>query len=105
MHPLLSIESTRSMLVLGNEAIARGALEHDFMVVVLDNGATGMTGRQPHPGVDLSHLNRSGGRTRQHPGGPHIRRSGGRGWHHAADVGIPRHGPARWCGGIHGPAR
>lgn len=27
MHPLLSNESTRSMLLLGNEAIARGALE------------------------------------------------------------------------------
>jgi len=30
---------------------------HDFMVVVLDNGTTGMTGHQPHPGVDLSHMN------------------------------------------------
>jgi indolepyruvate ferredoxin oxidoreductase, alpha subunit len=30
---------------------------HDFMVVVLDNGTTGMTGHQPHPGVDLRHLN------------------------------------------------
>ncbi len=30
---------------------------HDFMVVVLDNGTTGMTGHQPHPGVDLTHLN------------------------------------------------
>jgi indolepyruvate ferredoxin oxidoreductase, alpha subunit len=30
---------------------------HDFMVVVLDNGTTGMTGHQPHPGVDVSHLN------------------------------------------------
>ncbi len=30
---------------------------HDFTVVVLDNGTTGMTGHQPHPGVDLSHLN------------------------------------------------
>jgi indolepyruvate ferredoxin oxidoreductase, alpha subunit len=29
---------------------------HDFMVVVLDNGTTGMTGHQPHPGVNLSHL-------------------------------------------------
>ncbi|MEE4135449.1 MAG: indolepyruvate ferredoxin oxidoreductase subunit alpha [Desulforhopalus sp.] len=29
---------------------------HDFLVVVLDNGTTGMTGHQPHPGVDLSHL-------------------------------------------------
>jgi indolepyruvate ferredoxin oxidoreductase alpha subunit len=30
---------------------------HDFMVVVLDNGTTGMTGHQPHPGVDVAHLN------------------------------------------------
>ncbi len=30
---------------------------HDFLVVVLDNGTTGMTGHQPHPGVDLSHMN------------------------------------------------
>ncbi|MCJ8502636.1 indolepyruvate ferredoxin oxidoreductase subunit alpha [Desulfatitalea alkaliphila] len=30
---------------------------HDFMVVILDNGTTGMTGHQPHPGVDLRHLN------------------------------------------------
>ena len=30
---------------------------HDFLVVVLDNGTTGMTGHQPHPGVDLAHLN------------------------------------------------
>jgi indolepyruvate ferredoxin oxidoreductase alpha subunit len=30
---------------------------HDFTVVVLDNGTTGMTGHQPHLGVDLSHLN------------------------------------------------
>lgn len=30
---------------------------HDFTLVVLDNGTTGMTGHQPHPGVDLSPLN------------------------------------------------
>lgn len=30
---------------------------HDFTLVVLDNGTTAMTGHQPHPGVDLSHLN------------------------------------------------
>jgi indolepyruvate ferredoxin oxidoreductase, alpha subunit len=30
--------------------------KHDFLLVVLDNGTTGMTGHQPHPGVDLSHL-------------------------------------------------
>ncbi|WP_045212693.1 indolepyruvate ferredoxin oxidoreductase subunit alpha [Desulfonatronovibrio magnus] len=29
---------------------------HDFMLVVLDNGTTGMTGHQPHPGVDLTHM-------------------------------------------------
>ena len=29
---------------------------HDFMLVILDNGTTGMTGHQPHPGVDLTHL-------------------------------------------------
>lgn len=29
---------------------------HNFMLVVLDNGTTGMTGHQPHPGVDVSHL-------------------------------------------------
>jgi indolepyruvate ferredoxin oxidoreductase alpha subunit len=29
---------------------------HDFLLVILDNGTTGMTGHQPHPGVDLSHL-------------------------------------------------
>ncbi|MCK7470708.1 MAG: thiamine pyrophosphate-dependent enzyme [Desulfomicrobium escambiense] len=30
---------------------------HDFTLVILDNGTTAMTGHQPHPGVDLSHLN------------------------------------------------
>lgn len=30
---------------------------HDFTLVVLDNGTTAMTGHQPHPGVDLCHLN------------------------------------------------
>jgi len=29
--------------------------KHDFLLVVLDNGTTGMTGHQPHPGVDLAH--------------------------------------------------
>ena len=29
---------------------------HDFLLVILDNGTTGMTGHQPHPGVDVSHL-------------------------------------------------
>jgi indolepyruvate ferredoxin oxidoreductase, alpha subunit len=32
---------------------------HNFILVILDNGTTGMTGHQPHPGVDLSHLNLS----------------------------------------------
>ncbi|MDO9109445.1 MAG: thiamine pyrophosphate-dependent enzyme, partial [Desulfatirhabdiaceae bacterium] len=31
--------------------------KHDFTLVVLDNGTTGMTGHQPHPGVYLGHLN------------------------------------------------
>jgi len=30
---------------------------HDFTLVVLDNSTTAMTGHQPHPGVDLDHLN------------------------------------------------
>lgn len=30
--------------------------KHNFTLVVLDNGTTGMTGHQPHPGVDISHL-------------------------------------------------
>ena len=29
---------------------------HDFLLVILDNGTTGMTGHQPHPGVDVAHL-------------------------------------------------
>ncbi|MFW6297925.1 MAG: indolepyruvate ferredoxin oxidoreductase subunit alpha [Desulfosalsimonas sp.] len=32
---------------------------HNFMLVVLDNGTTGMTGHQPHPGVDMSHMHLS----------------------------------------------
>ena len=28
--------------------------EHDFTLVILDNGTTAMTGQQPHPGVELS---------------------------------------------------
>ena len=27
---------------------------HDFTLVILDNGTTAMTGQQPHPGVDMS---------------------------------------------------
>jgi indolepyruvate ferredoxin oxidoreductase, alpha subunit len=30
---------------------------HDFTLVILDNGTTAMTGHQPHPGVNLNHLN------------------------------------------------
>lgn len=30
---------------------------HNFTLVVLDNGTTGMTGHQPNPGVDVTHLN------------------------------------------------
>jgi TPP-dependent indolepyruvate ferredoxin oxidoreductase alpha subunit len=27
--------------------------KHDFLLVILDNGTTAMTGSQPHPGVSL----------------------------------------------------
>jgi indolepyruvate ferredoxin oxidoreductase alpha subunit len=33
---------------------------HDFTLVILDNGTTAMTGQQPHPGVDMKQLNLSG---------------------------------------------
>lgn len=33
---------------------------HNFTLVILDNGTTAMTGHQPHPGVDMSLLNLSG---------------------------------------------
>jgi indolepyruvate ferredoxin oxidoreductase alpha subunit len=33
---------------------------HDFTLVILDNGTTAMTGHQPHPGVDMANLNLSG---------------------------------------------
>ena len=33
---------------------------HNFTLVILDNGTTAMTGHQPHPGVDMSNLNLSG---------------------------------------------
>ena len=33
---------------------------HNFTLVILDNGITAMTGHQPHPGVDMSDLNLSG---------------------------------------------
>jgi indolepyruvate ferredoxin oxidoreductase alpha subunit len=33
---------------------------HNFTLVILDNGTTAMTGHQPHPGVDMSKLNMDG---------------------------------------------
>jgi indolepyruvate ferredoxin oxidoreductase alpha subunit len=33
---------------------------HNFTLVILDNGTTAMTGHQPHPGVDMGNLNLSG---------------------------------------------
>ncbi|WP_155325968.1 indolepyruvate ferredoxin oxidoreductase subunit alpha [Desulfosarcina ovata] len=33
---------------------------HNFTLVILDNGTTAMTGHQPHPGVDMANFNRSG---------------------------------------------
>ena len=33
---------------------------HDFTLVILDNGTTAMTGHQPNPGVDMSNLNLDG---------------------------------------------
>jgi len=33
---------------------------HDFTLVILDNGTTAMTGHQPHPGVDMAELNLEG---------------------------------------------
>jgi indolepyruvate ferredoxin oxidoreductase alpha subunit len=33
---------------------------HDFTLVILDNGTTAMTGHQPHPGVDMTALNLAG---------------------------------------------
>ena len=33
---------------------------HNFTLVILDNGTTAMTGHQPNPGVDMSNLNLSG---------------------------------------------
>jgi indolepyruvate ferredoxin oxidoreductase alpha subunit len=33
---------------------------HNFTLVILDNGTTAMTGHQPHPGVDMQELNLSG---------------------------------------------
>ncbi len=33
---------------------------HNFTLVILENGTTAMTGHQPHPGVDMDNLNLSG---------------------------------------------
>ncbi len=33
---------------------------HNFTLVILDNGTTAMTGHQPHPGVDMAELNYEG---------------------------------------------
>ena len=33
---------------------------HNFTVVILDNGTTAMTGHQPHPGVDMTKQNLDG---------------------------------------------
>jgi indolepyruvate ferredoxin oxidoreductase alpha subunit len=33
---------------------------HNFTLVILDNGTTAMTGHQPHPGVDMEQLNMPG---------------------------------------------
>ncbi len=33
---------------------------HNFTLVILDNGTTAMTGHQPHPGVDMEKLNLAG---------------------------------------------
>ncbi len=33
---------------------------HNFTLVILDNGTTAMTGHQPHPGVDMNDLNLDG---------------------------------------------
>jgi indolepyruvate ferredoxin oxidoreductase alpha subunit len=33
---------------------------HDFTLVILDNGTTAMTGHQPHPGVDMANFNLDG---------------------------------------------
>jgi indolepyruvate ferredoxin oxidoreductase, alpha subunit len=33
---------------------------HNFTLVILENGTTAMTGHQPHPGVDMGNLNMSG---------------------------------------------
>ncbi|ABW66250.1 indolepyruvate ferredoxin oxidoreductase subunit alpha [Desulfosudis oleivorans] len=45
----------------GIPALINGVFNnHDFTLVILDNGTTAMTGHQPHPGVDMDELNFSG---------------------------------------------
>ncbi|MFO8048475.1 MAG: indolepyruvate ferredoxin oxidoreductase subunit alpha [Desulfosudaceae bacterium] len=45
----------------GIPALINGVFNnHDFTLVILDNGTTAMTGHQPHPGVDMAELNFSG---------------------------------------------
>jgi indolepyruvate ferredoxin oxidoreductase alpha subunit len=34
--------------------------QHNFTLVILDNGTTAMTGHQPHPGVDMSQMKMEG---------------------------------------------
>ncbi|MFZ5563845.1 MAG: indolepyruvate ferredoxin oxidoreductase subunit alpha [Thermodesulfobacteriota bacterium] len=42
----------------GIPALINGVFNnHDFTLVILDNGTTAMTGHQPHPGVDMDELN------------------------------------------------
>ena len=33
---------------------------HNYTLIILDNGTTAMTGHQPHPGVDMTRLNMEG---------------------------------------------
>lgn len=45
----------------GIPALINGVFNnHDFTLVILDNGTTAMTGHQPHPGVDMTELNMDG---------------------------------------------
>lgn len=42
----------------GIPALVNGVFNnHNFTLVILDNGTTAMTGHQPHPGVDMDELN------------------------------------------------
>jgi len=45
----------------GIPALINGVFNnHNFTLIILDNGTTAMTGHQPHPGVDMAELNYSG---------------------------------------------